>query len=57
MTVIRWNPWREAVTLREAMNQLLEYSYIRRGRGVKMKDHRTGRIGSPWMCTPLLRRS
>lgn len=29
MTVIRWNPWREAVTLREAMDQLFEESVVR----------------------------
>jgi HSP20 family protein len=37
MAVIRWNPWREMVTLREAMDQLLEDSVVRptrRGEGV-----------------------
>jgi len=29
MTVIHRNPWREAVTLREAMNQLFEESMVR----------------------------
>ena len=29
MTVIRRNPWREAMTLREAMNQLFEESMVR----------------------------
>jgi len=31
VTVVRWNPWREAVTLREAMNQLFEESFVRPG--------------------------
>ncbi len=31
MTVVtRWNPWREMVTLREAMNRLVEESVVRR---------------------------
>jgi HSP20 family protein len=29
MTVIRWNPWRDAMTLREAMDQLYEGSLVR----------------------------
>lgn len=29
MTVTRWNPWRDVMTLREAMNQLLEDSVVR----------------------------
>ncbi|MBU0704548.1 MAG: Hsp20/alpha crystallin family protein [Chloroflexi bacterium] len=29
MTVVRWNPWRESVTLREAMDQLFEESFVR----------------------------
>lgn len=29
MTVTRWNPWREMMTLREAMDQLLEDSFVR----------------------------
>lgn len=29
MTVTRWNPWRDVMTLREAMNQLLEESVVR----------------------------
>lgn len=33
MTVIRWNPWREAMTLREATNRLLEDSFVRPRRG------------------------
>ena len=32
MAVIRWNPWREATTLREATNRLLEDSFVRRER-------------------------
>lgn len=28
MTVIRWNPWRDTMTLREATNRLLEDSFI-----------------------------
>lgn len=31
MTIVRWNPWREAVTLREAMDQLFEESFVRPG--------------------------
>jgi len=35
MTVIRWNPWREMTTLRDATNRLLENSFVRstQGRG------------------------
>ena len=29
MTLVRWNPWRESVTLREAMDQLFEESFVR----------------------------
>lgn len=29
MTVIRWNPWRDVMTLREAMDQLYEGSLVR----------------------------
>ena len=29
MAVIRWNPWRDAMTLREATNRILEDSYVR----------------------------
>jgi len=29
MTVTRWNPWREMPTLREAMDQLFEESFVR----------------------------
>jgi HSP20 family protein len=29
MTVQRWDPWSEMLTLREAMNQLLQDSYVR----------------------------
>ena len=28
MTMIRWQPWREMMTLREAMDQLFEESYV-----------------------------
>ena len=28
MTMIRWQPWREMTTLREAMDQLFEESYV-----------------------------
>ncbi len=31
MTLVRWNPWRETVTLRDAMDQLFEESFIRPG--------------------------
>jgi len=31
MTVIRRNPWREMISLREAMNQLVEESFVRPG--------------------------
>ena len=36
MTMIRWQPWREMMTLREAMDQLFEDSFVRPGqsRGV-----------------------
>ncbi|MFQ6100640.1 MAG: Hsp20/alpha crystallin family protein [Anaerolineae bacterium] len=34
MTVTRWNPWREVMTLREAMNQLFEDSFVRPARGL-----------------------
>jgi HSP20 family protein len=45
MTVIRWSPWREAVTLREAMSQLLEDSYVRprvrhQDKGPQERSHR-----------------
>lgn len=33
MAVIRLNPWRDMVTLREATNQLLEDSFVRPSRG------------------------
>jgi HSP20 family protein len=33
MTVIRWNPLREAMSLREAMDRLYEDSFIRPARG------------------------
>jgi HSP20 family protein len=33
MAVIRWNPWRDAMTLREATNRLLEDSFVRPRRG------------------------
>jgi HSP20 family protein len=33
MTVTRWNPWRERTTLREAMDQLFEDSFVRPVRG------------------------
>jgi HSP20 family protein len=29
MAVIRWNPWRDTMTLREATNRLLEDSFVR----------------------------
>ena len=29
MTMIRWQPWREMTTLRDAMDQLLEEHYVR----------------------------
>ena len=29
MAVIRWNPWREAMTLRQATDRLLEDSFVR----------------------------
>ena len=29
MTLIRWQPWREMTTLRDAMDQLLEESFVR----------------------------
>ncbi len=29
MAVIRWNPWRDPMTLREATNQLFEDSFVR----------------------------
>ncbi len=29
MTVTRWNPWRETMTLRQAMGQLFEESFVR----------------------------
>jgi HSP20 family protein len=32
MTVTRWNPWREMMTLREAMDQLFEESLVRPAR-------------------------
>ena len=31
MTMQRWDPWSEMLTLREAMNQLLQDSYVRPG--------------------------
>ena len=31
MTVTHWNPWHERVTLREAMDQLFEDSFVRPG--------------------------
>ena len=33
MGVIRWSPWRDMVTLREAMDHLLEESYVRPRQG------------------------
>lgn len=32
MTMIRWQPWRETTTLRDAMDQLLEESFVRPAR-------------------------
>ncbi len=32
MTITRWNPWREMMTLREAMDQLFEESFVRPAR-------------------------
>jgi HSP20 family protein len=44
MTVIRWNPWREMITLREAMDQLFEESFVRpvqnRGAGLRERSFR-----------------
>jgi len=46
MTMVRWNPWREAVTLREAMDRLFEDSFIPsrpradRERGVRGQTYR-----------------
>jgi len=33
MTVTRWNPWRDVVSLREAMDRLFEESYVPSERG------------------------
>lgn len=33
MTITRWNPWREMMTLRDAMDQLFEESFVRPARG------------------------
>ena len=38
MTVIRWQPWREVTTLRDAMDQLLEESFVR---PVRSREART----------------
>jgi hypothetical protein len=35
MATRAWNPWSEVVTLREAMNQLMEDSFIRPGAAVR----------------------
>jgi HSP20 family protein len=43
MTTIHWSPWRERTTLREAMDQLLEDSFVRpvrRGEGTQERPFR-----------------
>ena len=46
MAIVRWNPWREAVTLREAMDQLFEESFVhprtrqRQGESLRERSYR-----------------
>jgi HSP20 family protein len=39
MAIERWDPFREAVSLRDAMNSLLQESFIRPGGSVASRDH------------------
>lgn len=47
MTVIRRNPWREMMTLREAMNQLFEESMVRPGTRRWVEGPREGELRLP----------
>ena len=43
MTMIRWQPWREMTTLRDAMDQLFEESFVHPARST-----RTGTVEQPF---------
>ena len=52
MTIIRGNPWREARTLREAMDQLFEDSFVRPGEGQLERTERRLRLPLDVYTTP-----
>jgi len=52
MTIIRGNPWREARTLREAMDQLFEDSFVRPSEGQMERTERRLRLPLDVYTTP-----
>jgi HSP20 family protein len=52
MTIIRGNPWREMTTLREAMDELLEESFVRPGRREMERSERRWRLPLDVYTTP-----
>lgn len=52
MTIIRGNPWREARTLREAMDQLFEDSFVRPSEGQLERTERRFRLPLDVYTTP-----
>lgn len=52
MTIMRGNPWRELTTLREAMDELLEESFVRPTRGQMEQPARRWRLPLDVYTTP-----